>query len=155
MKKCVFPGTFDPFTKGHLDLAKRAKAMFDEVIVAVSDDRAHCMFSQEERIAIAQRSVQGTDGVRVVGFSGLLVDFCRREGVFTVLRGLRNAVDLGYESTLTAVYKEQDARIETVYLLCDPRLAHVEASIVRDLLKHGCSIEGYVAEGVARDLQKS
>ena len=149
MKTCVFPGTFDPFTKGHLDLVTRAKKMFDKVIVAVSDDRAKCAFSQEERILLAQKSVQDIEGVEVIGFSGLLVTLCQSLGVYSVLRGLRNAVDLEYERTLTAVYKEQDASIETVYLLCDPKLTHVEASIVRDLLRYGCDVSNYVAPAVA------
>lgn len=148
-RSCVFPGTFDPFTVGHLDIARRAAKLFDRVTVAVSASQAKgCMFSLEDRVAFAQAACADCGNVTVEGFDDLLVDFLRRTGCKTVVRGLRTVADLEYESALTTVYRIQDAEVESVFLLNDGAYAHVHGNIVRDLLRHGADVAPFVPPAV-------
>ena len=152
MKSCVFPGAFDPFTLGHLDIVTRALKIFDRVVIGVAESGGKsCMFSLPERTEIVKAAVKGFAPARVpvAPFSNLLVDFCKAQKVNTVVRGLRTASDLEYENMLSAVYKIQDDTIETVYFLNSQELSHIHSNMVRDLLRYKGDISRFVpAESV-------
>ena len=146
-KKAVFAGTFDPFTLGHLDVVKKASKTFDEIIIAVASvsDNKKCMFSLDKRIEIVKASVSGISGVKVVPFSGFLVDFMKENGVNVFVRGLRNSIDFEYEKNLLAVYKSQWNEVEGVYYVTDSDKAHISSSIVREMIMLGGDVKKYLS----------
>ena len=138
MSKAVFPGSFDPITKGHLEIIKRASRLFDNVIVAVADNPdKHNMFSMEQRFKFAKESCRGIDNVSVEAFDGLLIDFALEHGVDTVLRGVRCARDFDYEYELAQIYYMTGKGLESVFLPSVGKFSHVSSSMVRELLRYG------------------
>lgn len=138
MKKAVFPGSFDPLTLGHYDIIKRAIKLFDEVIVAigVNADKKY-MFSLEERMRFIEESFAGEPKVKVVSYEGLTVDFCLKNNVEFILRGLRNPGDFEFEKAIAHTNRDL-APIETVFLLTAANTSYISSSIVRDVIRnHG------------------
>ena len=135
-KIALYPGTFDPITKGHFDLIERALELFDEVIVAVaiSEDKKP-MFSLEERIQMTKKAIEHLDNVIVVGFDNLTIELAHSHGATILIRGLRAVSDFEYELQLGYLNNSLDDTIETIYLM--PKLQHafISSSIVRNLLK--------------------
>ena len=147
-KVAVFAGTFDPFTLGHYEIVVRAKKSFDKIIVAVANDAGSkkCRFNAKNRQKIAVKSLEGIDGVEVVIFKGLLVDFMKANGVTTLVRGLRNLTDFEYEKTLFEAYKSQYNDIEGYYLMCSSQYCYLSSTLVREVLSYGGNIENYVCK---------
>lgn len=145
-KIAVFSGSFDPFTLGHYEIAERASALFDRLVIAVADDprRKSLMFSASERVEIARRSVSGLKNVAVVPFTGFLTDFMRGEGIRFIVRGLRDTVDFEYERSLLQMYRSQLPEAEGFYLFASPTLAHISSSYVRETLSLGGDAAPYV-----------
>ena len=141
-KIALYPGTFDPITKGHFDIIERALNLFDEVIVAVaiSQDKKP-MFTLQERIEMAQVAVKDLKNVRVLGFDNLTVELARTHNATVIIRGLRAVSDFEYELQLGYLNNSLDATIETVYLM--PKLQHafISSSIVRNLLQFNAKTE--------------
>ncbi|MDA7816700.1 pantetheine-phosphate adenylyltransferase [Sulfurimonas sp.] len=135
-RTALYPGTFDPITKGHYDIIVRALGLFDEVIVAValSTDKKP-MFSLDERIEMAQKSVNHLKHVRVVGFDNLTIDLAHEYKADILIRGLRAVSDFEYELQLGYLNNSLDDTIETVYLMPKLKHAFISSSIVRNLLK--------------------
>ncbi len=155
MRKAVFAGSFDPFTVGHLDLVKRASRMFDEVVVAVASDTGKsCRASLAERVEMAQKSVNALEKVVVLPFSGLLTDFAASQNAAFLVRGIRNSVDLAYESNLSAVYKSLDGTLEIVYLIAPPDCAFVSSSFVRDLLSCKGDVSAYISSEIKEQVKE-
>ena len=145
----VYAGSFSPPTKGHLDIIRRASAMFDQVVVAVlSQEEKQYRFSPEERRGMLERIVGGLPNVRVISDTGLLVDVVRREGADVILRGLRNASDLLFEMQV-AEANRQIGGVETIFIGCLPEYSMISSSIVRDCAAHGAPIEAMVPEEIA------
>jgi pantetheine-phosphate adenylyltransferase len=145
----IFPGSFDPFTVGHVDILDRAARLFDRVIVGVlvnADKRP--MFSADERVAIIREVITGRPGLEVEAFDGLLADLARRRGASAVVRGLRNAADFDYEQPMALMNRHLVSSLETVFLVPDGRVAHVSARLVRDIAANGGSVAGLVPPGV-------
>ncbi len=137
MKKAVIPGSYDPITKGHVDMIERAAALFDEVVVAVVDNPdKRTMFTLEEREAFAREACERFPNVTVKAFAGLLIDFSRENGVTAVVRGVRNARDFDYEYGLSQIYR-MTGELETLFLPSSGPNAHVSSTMVRELLKNG------------------
>ncbi|MFC5196303.1 MULTISPECIES: pantetheine-phosphate adenylyltransferase [Bizionia] len=136
MKKAVFPGSFDPLTLGHYDIIKRAIKLFDEVIVAigVNADKKY-MFSLEERMRFIEESFAGEPKVKVVSYEGLTVDFCLKNNVQFILRGLRNPGDFEFEKAIAHTNRDL-APIETVFLLTAANTSYISSSIVRDVIRN-------------------
>jgi pantetheine-phosphate adenylyltransferase len=135
----VYPGTFDPLTRGHEDIVRRALRLFDEVIVAVADNvpKQPC-FSLAERVELARKVLADLPGVRVMPFDGLLVNFVREVGASMVLRGLRALSDFEYEFQLAGMNRRLDAEMETVFLTPAEQHMFVSASMVREIARlHG------------------
>jgi pantetheine-phosphate adenylyltransferase len=135
----VYPGTFDPLTRGHEDIVRRALNLFDEVVVAVADNvpKQPC-FSLDERVELASQVLAGLPGVKVLSFDGLLVDFVRGLGARMVLRGLRALSDFEFEFQLAGMNRRLDPEMETVFLTPAEQHMFVSASMVREIARlHG------------------
>ena len=151
--RAVFPGTFDPFTLGHLELVKKAAGIFGGVVVAVAKDGGkNCVLSLNERAALARAACADIKNVTVAEFSGMLTDFCKENSIRHIVRGLRNAADFGFESDLAAVYKSQLPDIETVYFISDPALKHVSSGFVREIIGAGGNPAAYLPQTILKEV---
>jgi pantetheine-phosphate adenylyltransferase len=151
----VCPGSFDPMTLGHLDVVRRARAMFDEVVVGVARNSSKtALLGLEERVALARASVAGLDGVRVEPVPGLLSAFCVDVGASAVVKGLRGGADVDHEVPM-ALMNRHLSGVETVFVLGDPALAHVASSLVKDVARHGGPIADLVPAGVERAVREA
>lgn len=152
-RKIVYPGTFDPVTRGHEDLVRRAARIFDEVVVAVAANASkRPFFSLEERVMMARESLTDLPGVRVVGFDGLLVDFVRQEGTHLVLRGLRAVSDFEYEFQLAGMNRSLYPDLETVFMTPGEQYMFLSASMVREIARLGGDVRPFVAPLIAERL---
>ena len=145
----LFPGSFDPFTAGHLNILKRALTMFDEVVVAVGvniDKRG--FFPNEKRIEIIEKATQGLEGVRIVQYDNLTVDLCRELGSRQIVRGVRNMIDFETERSIADANRKLAPEVETIIIPTAQEFAHISSTAVRDILKHGGDTSLFVPEGV-------
>jgi pantetheine-phosphate adenylyltransferase len=144
MKKACFPGSFDPFTKGHEDVVRRGLSLFDEVVVAVGQNSSkQSLFALEKRLEHIRSLFAGDSRVTVMGFSGLTVDFCKANDCSHILRGLRDGKDFSYENPI-ALMNRTLAGIETVFLIPEPGLMAINSTIVREIYKNGGNIDAFV-----------
>lgn len=136
MKRAIFPGSFDPITLGHFDIIERGVKLFDEVIVAigVNADKKY-MFSLEQRKAFIEAAFKDEPKVKVVTYKGLTVDFCKKNNVDFILRGLRNPADFEFEKAIAHTNRDL-APIETVFLLTAASTSYISSSIVRDVIRN-------------------
>lgn len=133
----VFPGSFDPITKGHEDIVLRALPLFDKVIVAIGvNSKKTTMFPLERRLEWIKTVFGEHEKVHVDSYEGLTVDFCRTVGAQYMLRGLRNTLDFEYEKGIAQMNHELNSDIETVFMMCDPRYSAINSSIVRDIIRN-------------------
>ena len=148
MKKAIFPGSFDPITNGHYDIIKRGVSLFDEVIVAIGvNAEKKYMFSLEERKRFIEEAFKEEPKVRVITYSGLTIDLCKKENAEFILRGLRNPADFEFEKAIAHTNRVM-SKIETVFLLTAARTSFISSSIVRDVLRNGGDISQLVPESV-------
>ena len=150
--KVIYAGSFSPPTLGHLDIIRRAAALFDEVVVAVlSQSEKRYLFALEARQDMLRRALSDIPNARVVSDSGLLSNLARREGADVLLRGIRDASDLPLEMQMAAANR-QIGGIDTVFLVCSPEYSLLSSSIVRDCARHGAPIEGMVPPEIVNDI---
>ena len=141
----VYPGTFDPITRGHTDLVRRAAGLFDRVVVAVAaSTKKQPFFPLEERIALAEQSLGGLANVDVIGFDGLLVNFVREQQAKVVLRGLRAVSDFEYEFQLAGMNRHLAPDLETLFLTPAEEYAYVSSSLVREIASLGGDVSHFV-----------
>lgn len=146
MKIAVFPGSFDPLTKGHEEIIRKAVALFDVVYVAIGENAAkHCMFDLERRLQWIRQVFADEPRVKTCTYAGLTVDFCKRMGASYIVRGLRNSIDFQYEKDIAEANKQLVSEIETVFFASSPELAHVSSSLVRELYHHQADYSKYVS----------
>lgn len=152
MKKAIFPGSFDPITNGHFDIIKRGISLFDEVIVAigVNADKKY-MYSLEARKRFIQASFADEPKVRVITYTGLTIDLCKKEKAQFILRGLRNPADFELEKAIAHTNRKL-SKIETVFLLTAANTSYISSSIVRDVLRNGGDITQLVPKAVLEKL---
>ena len=144
MSKCVFAGTFDPFTNGHLSSAVRAAEIFDQVLIAVANNSAkNPMLSAEDRFALVKKAVSGLKNVKVEICKGLLADFCRENGANCIVKGVRNAVDFDCENEMLKANLALSG-IETLFLPALPQLSFVSSSFVKELISLGKDVSVFV-----------
>lgn len=156
MKKAVFSGSFDPITKGHEDIVMKALPLFDEVIVAIGiNNLKKSAFTLEQRLQWIKETFADYDKVKVAHYEGLTVDFCKANDAKFIIRGLRGNIDLEYETTIAEANKKINPEIETIFFLTEPSLRCVSSTVVRDLMKHNCSVEQFVPENVFSSMTKS
>ncbi|HLO72977.1 MAG TPA: pantetheine-phosphate adenylyltransferase [Flavobacterium sp.] len=148
MKKAIFPGSFDPITNGHYDIIKRGVSLFDEVIVAIGvNAEKKYMFSLEDRKRFIEEAFKDEPKVKVITYSGLTIDLCKKENAEFILRGLRNPADFEFEKAIAHTNRVM-SKIETVFLLTAARTSFISSSIVRDVLRNGGDIAQLVPESV-------
>lgn len=151
MKKriAIYPGTFDPFTNGHLDLVERGLTMFDTVIVALAPSRKKKpLFSVRERISMMNESMNNQDRVSVEVFSGLLVDYVKKKGGIAIIRGLRAISDFEFELQMALMNRRLHSGIETVFMMPNVEYSFLTATIVKEIASFGGDITGLVPEPV-------
>jgi pantetheine-phosphate adenylyltransferase len=148
----LYPGSFDPVTLGHLDILTRARSLFDRVTVVIAASGKAGLLDIDERVDLFRASVGHLAGVEVHPFTGLLVDEVRRRGAVAVVRGIRSPGDYEHEWSLAGVNALLSADVEYVYLLARPELAAISSSLVRDVMRHGGSLERLVPPPVAAAL---
>ena len=155
MLTAVYPGTFDPITRGHEDLVKRAARLFDRVIVAVAESRGkQPFFTLDERVAMAREVLADSPRVCVEGFSGLLMDFVENHGAVAVLRGLRAASDFEYEFQLAGMNRQLKPDIETIFLTPSDQYMFISASMIREIAILGGDATPFVHPLVAARLNE-
>jgi len=148
-RTALFPGSFDPFTAGHLNILKRSLTMFDEVVVAVGiniDKKG--FFSNEKKLEIIRQATKGLDNVRIISYDNLTVDTCRALGIKHIVRGVRNMIDFETERSIADANRRLAPEIETIIIPTAQEFAHISSTAVRDLLKHNGDTSMFVPEGV-------
>jgi pantetheine-phosphate adenylyltransferase len=150
----IYPGTFDPMTRGHEDLVRRAALLFPEVVVAVAASAGKGpIFDLDERVQIANEVLSAYDNVEVVGFSGLLMDFVRKRGARVILRGLRAVSDFEYEFQMAGMNRKLFPDVETVFLTPDEEYMFISATMVREIARFGGDIGQFVQPAVEQRLR--
>ena len=156
MKKnsVIYPGTFDPVTNGHVDLAERAARLFDRVVFAIAHSpKKTPFFTLEERISLSKQALSHLSNVSVMGFSGLLIDFARDQNTECVLRGLRAVADFEYEFQLANMNRAMYKEFESVFLTPSEHLAYISSSLVREIAELGGEVSQFVPANVAAALK--
>lgn len=154
MIRVVYPGTFDPITRGHEDVVRRAAGLFGEVVVAVAESRAQTLFTREERVGMARGVFADFANVRVEGFSGLLMNFVQAQGARVVLRGLRAVSDFEYEFQLAGMNRNLYPEMETLFLTPAEQYTFISATMVREVARFGGDVSKFVSPLVAARLQQ-
>jgi pantetheine-phosphate adenylyltransferase len=145
----VFPGSFDPITRGHESIIRRALPLFDKIIIAVGENPdKQTYFPLDRRIHWLEKIFSGENRIEIQKYSGLTVDFCKTVNADYILRGLRTSADFEFERTIGQVNKVLDAGIETVFLLTNPEYAALSSSVVREILRNGGEAGMFVPEEV-------
>ncbi len=147
MKIAIYPGSFDPITMGHADIVKRAAAVFDKVIVAVSiNSQKVPLFSIEERVELAKEVFADYKNVEVATFSGLLAEFAKSVGAKTIIKGLRAVSDFEYEFQMAHMNKKLNPDVETMFMMSNQKYSYLSSSIVKEVGKLGGDLTDLVPE---------
>lgn len=155
MTRAVFPGTFDPITKGHEAIARRAAAVFDELIIGVAAGvHKRAFFSLDERLSLTADSFRLKKNIRIDSFDGLLVDFMHKHDCKIIVRGLRVVSDFEFESQMANVNRVLDEHLETLFFFPDRDFTHLSSTIVREIASLGGDVQRFVAPHVARLLRQ-
>ena len=157
MKKiAIYPGSFDPITNGHLDLIKRASKLFDEVIIAITQNANKSSFlSIDQRVDAVNKSITALNNTRVLSFDSLLVDFAREHNAQIIIRGLRAVSDFEYEFQLSGMNKRLNPGIETLFMTPSEEFANISSSLVREIYMLGGDISAFVPDSVKIILHKT
>ncbi|MCU0449330.1 MAG: pantetheine-phosphate adenylyltransferase [Bernardetiaceae bacterium] len=149
----LFPGSFDPFTKGHEDIVRRGSRFFDEIVIGIGhNSQKQRFFSLELMLACINTTFTNTPNVRVEVFQGLTASFAEKVGANFLLRGLRNTTDFEYENTIAQVNSNLVEGLETVLLITTPRHAYISSTIVRDIYRYGGNVDKYLPYNLAAHL---
>lgn len=153
MKRAVFPGSFDPITLGHEDIVVRGTELFDEIIVAIGVNSAKkSMYSLEVRKQMLEDTFKHLPQVKIETFEGLTVDYCEKVDANWLLRGVRNANDYSFESTIAQMNKLQNNGLDTCILFTDPEFAPVSSTVIRDILQNGGDVSEFVPQAILQYL---
>jgi pantetheine-phosphate adenylyltransferase len=154
MIKVVYPGTFDPITRGHEDVVRRAAGLFGEVVVAIAASRSATLFTLEERVAMAREVFAGFNNVKVEGFDSLLMSYVKAQNARVVLRGLRAVSDFEYEFQMAGMNRTLHPDVETLFLTPAEQYTFISASIVREIARFGGDVSKFVSPLVAAKLKE-
>lgn len=155
LRTAVYPGSFDPITKGHLDVLERASKMFDKVIIAVLKNSSKKSFLPvKDRVELIQRSIEGLNNVEVASFEGLTIDYAKSVGAHFLIRGLRAVSDFEYELQLCQTNSAIAPDIDTVFLTTKPKYNFISSSIVKELSDFGTDVSKFVPKSVVEYLQQ-
>jgi pantetheine-phosphate adenylyltransferase len=150
--KVIYPGTFDPITRGHEDVVRRAAGLFGEVVVAVAASRSATLFTLDERVTMARDIFADFANVRVEGFDELLMNYVRAQGARVVLRGLRAVSDFEYEFQMAGMNRSIHPDVETIFLTPAEQYTFISASMVREVARFGGDVSKFVSPSVAAKL---
>lgn len=143
----VFPGSFDPITKGHESIIRRTVDLFDEIIVGIGyNSNKHYFFSQERREHFIKQTFSDLSKVKVMRYSGLTVNFCKEVNANFILRGLRTSADFEFERAIAQMNKKMNPEVDTIFIVSDPELSHISSTIVRDILLYQGDVSSFVPE---------
>ncbi|MBK6990537.1 MAG: pantetheine-phosphate adenylyltransferase [Chitinophagaceae bacterium] len=155
MRICLFPGTFDPVTLGHVDIINRAIPLFDKIIVGIGINTAKApMFSAEQRLQWINDIYKDEEKVEGAIYEGLTIEYCKKIGARFILRGIRYVSDFEYEKTIADANRTLDKTIETVFLTGEPKYTSVASTIVRDIIKNKGNASPFLPESVYQSLPK-
>lgn len=156
MTTAVYPGTFDPFTNGHIDLARRAAAIFDQVVIAVATHSSskNPLFDAAERTALARVVVEPMQNVRVENFDGLLVSYAQSIGARIIVRGLRAVSDFEFEFQMALANRKLADQLETLFLMPNEECTFISSSVVKDIARHGGDCSHFVPAPIQKALEK-
>ena len=155
MRICLFPGTFDPVTLGHVDIINRALPLFDKIIVGIGMNTSKApMFSDQQRLNWIKEIYKDEDRVEGAVYEGLTINFCQKIGAHFILRGIRYVSDFEYEKTIADANRTLDRSIETVFLTGEPKYTSVASTIVRDIIRNGGDASHFLPEIVYNSLPK-
>jgi pantetheine-phosphate adenylyltransferase len=156
MRHCIYPGTFDPITCGHLDVLSRAARLFDRVTVAIAENPGKDpLFSPEERLAMILPNVASLKNVRVTTFGGLLVDFAMEQKADAIIRGLRALSDFEFEFNMALMNRHLQPKIETIFVMPNEQYSYTSSSLVKQVARYGGQVGHFVPPNVARALNKA
>ncbi|HNP49138.1 MAG TPA: pantetheine-phosphate adenylyltransferase [Bacteroidia bacterium] len=148
-KIAVFPGSFDPITKGHESIVHRCLNLFDEIVIGIGyNSNKHYYFSQDRREHFIRKTFEGESKIRVERYSGLTVDFCKSINAQYILRGLRTSADYEFERAIAQMNRALVPAIDTIFVVADPALSHISSTIVRDILLYQGDVSKFVPDAV-------
>ncbi|MDR1006492.1 MAG: pantetheine-phosphate adenylyltransferase [Bacteroidales bacterium] len=152
----LFPGSFDPITKGHESVVQRALPLFDKIVVAIGTNiTKDCFFSLEQRLQWVEKTFESNKSkIEITSFDTLTIEYCRLIGAKYILRGLRNQIDFQYESNIARINQELHPEVETVFLLTKPEDAVISSSFVKEILNFGGDASRFVPTAIAADIIK-
>jgi len=145
MSKIIYPGTFDPIHNGHINIASRAAKIFDELefVVAINNEKKP-LFSIEERLDLIKKSVENFDNIKVIEFSGLVVDYAKESGAVAIIRGLRHVSDFEFEFQMAMMNFHLCPKITSLFMMPDEKFIHLNSTVVKDVAKNGGDIGDFV-----------
>ncbi len=156
MRHCIYPGTFDPITYGHLDVLSRAAKLFDRVTVAIADNPGKApLFTVEQRLAMVRPNVARFSNVTVTNFSGLLVDFALAQNAQAIIRGLRALSDFEFEFNMALMNRHLKPEIETIFVMPNEQFSYTSSTLVRQVARYGGDISHFVPANVATALRQA
>ena len=155
MKLCIYPGTFDPFTNGHLDVLERAARLFDRVTVAIAvDSTKSALFGVEQRVDLIRANLTALPNVDVVSFEGLLVEFARARHACAIIRGLRALSDFEFEFNMALMNRHLKGHVETIFVMPNEQYSYTSSSLVKQIAKLGGNVSHFVPANVAAALKR-
>jgi pantetheine-phosphate adenylyltransferase len=156
MRTVIYPGSFDPFTNGHLDLVHRASKLFDQVIVAVArNETKGPLFPERDRLEFIQQSIKGLANVTAETFDGLLVEYVERRGGQAIIRGLRAVSDFEFEFQLALMNRKLNERVETIFMMPKDTYTFLSSRIIKEIARLGGDVSAFVPPHVVAALQKT
>ncbi len=154
MRIAIYPGSFDPVTLGHLDIIKRAAELFDRLIVAVMHNQNKTpMFSVEERKAMLLKTTEGLSNVEVESFGGLLAEYAKNKNACAIVKGLRAVSDFEYEFQMALANRKLNSKLDTIFLMTSAEHMYLSSSVVKDIVLHGGSINGFVPDELIGEIE--
>lgn len=154
MRLCIYPGTFDPFTNGHLDVIQRAAKLFDHVRVGVAlDSTKRTLFTPEQRVEMIRPNLRKLRHIDVVSFDGLLVDFARQQKAHAIIRGLRALSDFEFEFNMALMNRHLEPGVETIFVMPNESYSYTSSTLVKQIAKLGGDVSNFVPPNVAQALR--
>jgi len=146
----IFPGSFDPITKGHENIILRASLLFDKIIVAVGNNSdKNSFFTLEQRVEFIKQTFVTKSGIEVDTYDGLTVEYCKRMNARFILRGLRNSLDYEYEKSISQLNRNLDSDVDTVFLITSPEFAAISSTIVREIIANKGDVTSFVPDNIS------
>lgn len=155
MRICVYPGSFDPITNGHLDIIERASYLFDKLIVGVLINTSKSpLFTVEERISLIKESCSHIKNVEVDSFEGLLIDFMKKKKATTIIKGLRAVSDFEYEFQMALMNRKLSSEIETIFMMTNSKYSYLSSSLVKEVARFGGCVKGLIPGKVENEIKR-